>query len=154
MEIKHIWSVVCEKSIINQDDNNISIINVLEEINSTITSKDQDPLKSQKINLPFDFEVINYWIKNVNKEVEFEIKTAIFDPTNNELSSVVNKTVFPSDKNKLRSRLKIHGLSVTKNGEYEIKISFKTKSDKDFKLIAELPFQVKVTIDKTKSIAT
>ncbi len=144
MKIKHIWSILCKESIVNSDDNVISILGVLENLNTSITPANPKVPKPQKINIPFNFEIVNYWTKETPEEISMQIKTAIVDPNGKELNSVVNKSIFPKEVKKLRSRLKAQGLTVTEDGEYLFRVSVKTDTDKDFKLVAELPLNVKI----------
>lgn len=148
--IKHVWSILCRESVINQDDNVISIIGVLEELNTTLTPKDSKAPMPEKITIPFNFEVVNYWMRDLVKEDVLHIKTAVIDPEGKEISSVVNDSVFPSNVKKLRTRLKIQGLTITKSGDYFVKVNLKVNEDKDYKLIAELPLKVTIKIRNPK----
>lgn len=80
MKIKHIWSVLCKESIINQEDNVLSLIGVLEDVNSILTPMQPDQSRPEKITIPFTFEVVSYWMKDTNEETKMQIKTAIIDP--------------------------------------------------------------------------
>lgn len=150
MKIKHIWSILCKESVINQDDNIISIIGVLEELKTTLIPKDSKTPRPEKITIPFKFEVVNYWIREVVKEDILSIKTSIVDPEGKEISNVVNDSTFPTNFKKLRTRLKVQGLTVTKSGDYWVRISFKVDKEKDYKLVAELPLKVTITIGNSK----
>lgn len=153
MKIKHIWSILCEKSIINQDDNIISMIGVLEEVSTTLTLANPNTPRPEKINIPFNFEVISYWTKDLSDEVKMQVKTTIIDPDDKELSSITNESVFPKDQQKLRGRLKVQGLPITTNGNYHIRISIKTEKEKDYKIVAELPLSIKIQVEKPKIVA-
>lgn len=150
MKIKHIWSIICRESVINSDDNVISLLGVLEDLNSTLTPMDPKTPRPGKITIPFNFEIVNYWTKDLNKEVKMQIKTVTIDPDGKELSSTINESIFPGDVKKLRSRLKVQGLSVTNSGNYHFRISFKTSNEKDYKLVAELPLTVKIQFAELK----
>lgn len=151
MKVKHIWSILCKESIINQDDNVISLIGVLEELNSTLTPMNPKQPIPEKLTIPFNFEIVSYWIKDLSEEIKMQIKTTIVDPDGKELSNVVNESIFPDNIRKLRSRLKVQGLSATKSGEYSFRISLKTSTEKEYKLVAELPLSVKIRIEKPKT---
>lgn len=150
MKIKHIWSILCKESVINQDDNVISIIGVLEELNTTLIPKDRKAPRPEKITIPFNFEIVNYWIREAVSEETLHIKTSIIDPNEKEISSIVNDSTFPINIKKLRTRLKVRGLTVTKSGDYLVRISFKANKEKDYKLVAELPLKVTISIGNLK----
>src|SRR5258708_1807292 len=98
MKIKHVWSLLCEKSIVNQDDNIISLISILEEVNTVITPTNPNASRPEKINIPFNFEIVSYWTKDLSDEVKMQVKTDVFDPNNKELSSIINESIFPKDQ--------------------------------------------------------
>ena len=125
MKIQHIWSVLCKESIINQDDNVISLIGILEDINSTITPLKADTPRPEKVTIPFNFEVVSYWTKDSTEEVKILIKTTMIDPEGKELANDIKELVFPANTKRLRSRLKVQGLSVTNSGDYSVRIRLK-----------------------------
>lgn len=153
MKIKHIWSVLCRESVVNMDDNVISLLGVLEDLSTSLTPMNPELPRPEKINIPFNFEIVNYWTKESSEEIRMQIKTATIDPDGKELNSVVSESIFPKGVKKLRSRLKVQGLAVTKNGEYTFRISVKTAADKDYKLVAELPLSVKIQIEAVNTPA-
>jgi len=65
MNIKHIWSVLCRESLINKDDNVISLNGVLEQL--TVGLKpDRDGKLPEKVNIPINYEIVSFWIKEVD----------------------------------------------------------------------------------------
>lgn len=146
MKIKHIWSVLCKESVINQDDNVISLIGILEDLNTTLTPNDPKIPRPEKITIPFNFEVVSYWTRTSVEDDILHIKTVIIGPDGEEISSVLNDSTFPNNVQRLRTRLKAQGLTLTKSGDYLIKISFKLNKEANYKLVAELPLKVKITI--------
>lgn len=148
MKIQHIWSVLCKESVINQDDNVISLFGVLEEVNSTVTSIKPNLPRPEKVTIPFNFELVSYWTKDLSEEVKMQIKTTIIDPDDKEIANDVKESIFPINMRKLRSRLKVQGLSVTKSGDYSFRISLKINNEKDYKVVSEIPLSVKIQFDE------
>lgn len=151
MNAKHIWSIICRESIVNQDDNVMSIIGILEELNTTLTPKDPKIPRPEKITIPFNFEVVSYWVRNSASEGILYIKTAIADPDGKEISSVLSDSPFPNNVQRLRTRLKVQGLTLTKSGEYYVRVGFKTNKGDEYKLVSELPLKVTITIGTSKT---
>ena len=149
MKIKHIWSVLCKESIINQDDNVISLIGILEELNSTITPMDSKLSRPEKITIPFTFEVVSYWTKESDEEIKMQVKTEVLDPDGKELSNIVNESIFPESVKQLRTRLKVQGLTVSNSGRYHFRISLKAPKDENYKVMAELPMKVTIQIENS-----
>ncbi len=151
MNVKHIWSVLCKESIINQEDNVISLHGVLEEISSLLTPVGKEFKKQEKIIIPFNYEIVSYWIKDLDRDIKMDVKVKIIDPKGKELSEAVNSSVFPKESKRLRTRMKIQGLPVTENGRYIFTISLKTDNEKDYKQVSMLPLDIKFKIQPQKT---
>ncbi|MFH1601393.1 MAG: hypothetical protein ABIB61_00355 [Candidatus Shapirobacteria bacterium] len=139
--IKHIWSVICQKSLIDKETNNISLIEVLEEVSVNITSPGEI---NKKINIPFKYEVVNYWMKK-GRVKDVDIRIRLVDPDQKVIKSFINRLSIPPDKDRMRSRLRILGLELTRSGSYTFWIEIKEEGKKTFKRVAELPLEVKLT---------
>lgn len=150
MKIKHIWSVLCKESIINQDDNLITLNSVLEELNIELGSVDQakEFKLPEKFSLPINTEIVSLWLKDetVEKQIEGEIEYILVDPNGNKIGLSKTPFLFPLDKKRFRTRLKIHGLGFTVPGRYLFKISYKEKDTKHFVSIIEIPLDVTIKI--------
>lgn len=64
MKIKHIWSVLCKESVINQDDNNVSIHGVLEELSVFLAPARETGKLPEKFGIPMNYEIVSMWQKD------------------------------------------------------------------------------------------
>jgi hypothetical protein len=139
--MKHIWSVICQKSLIDSEANNISLIDCLEEIQFTFNKND---IKSDdKKIIPFKFHLVGFW--EVEKEDKnFEIKIEIIDPDKKLLSDSENK--FSIEKNilRFRSRIIFEKIPITTQGRYIFKIWQKNKLKNKYELVSELPLGIRI----------
>ncbi len=153
MKINHIWTVLCRESILNQDDNAISLIGVVEEVQGTLITLPDKPLReSDKKPVPLNLELVTTWTKDDDKEIAIQVRVILLDPNNTEMMNVINNSIFPSNSKRLRTRLKVQGFPVTVSGRYIFKVSLKTNVDKDYKLVSEIPIDVKIKIEQQKEI--
>lgn len=151
MKINHIWTVLCRESILNQDDNTISLIGVVEEVQGTLITQPDKPLReSDKKTIPLNLELVNTWTKDDQKEIAIQVKVVLLDPNSTQMMSVINDSIFPSISKRLRTRLKIQGFPATVSGRYFFIISLKTKIDKDFREVSEIPVDVMIKIEQQK----
>lgn len=149
MKIKHIWSVLCQDSTLNQDDNVISLNKVLEALSIDLT-----PFKTsigkplpEKINLPLNYEIVSFWLKDKIEELaKGEIEYMLISPEKKELMKVAQKIEIPVSTKRLRSRMKIAGISLTKAGDYMLQVRIKEDGANAFRLVAELPLEVKISL--------
>lgn len=149
MNIKHIWSVLCEKSVINQDDNNISIHGVLEELSVSLTPENETGKLPEKFGIPISYEIVSMWQRNKNVESwKAEIKYIFVDSENEELLSSTQIIEIPKTSRRHRSRMKITGMPLSKEGDYTFQVKIKEEGADTFRLVAELPLEIKINFQK------
>lgn len=149
MNIKHIWSVLCKESVINQDDNNISIHGVLEELSVFLSPVKETGKLPEKFGIPMNYEIVSMWQKDKEAEsVKAEIEYIFIDPDNNELLKNKQMIEMPKTSRRHRSRMKITGMPLTKAGDYTFQVKIKEEGADAFRLVAELPLEVKINLQK------
>lgn len=137
--MKHIWSIICKKSIIDSETNNITLNEVLEEITFSFSNKD---LINKTVSFPFDFEVISYFIATKESE-KADMEIELLNPEKKKIGKFIQKIEFPEKKLRLRVRIKTPGISVGKNGEYLFKIKIKARGEEKFQTVSEIPLFIK-----------
>jgi len=148
---KHIWSVLCKKTIIDTDTNNISLIDVFEQLQAKVNLPQN---KNIKLSIPLEYEVVNFWYKeNSDKKEEVDVEITLIDPNNKSLKSFINTITIPDNKKRVRTRLKITGLPITISGIYRFIIKTKEKNTKNYKQVAELPIEIKIEYIINQNIA-
>ena len=139
--MRHIWSIICEKSSIDFESNLLSMFNCVEEMKLAI-DKTKIP-KNGRLVIPVNFQVISFWsIENSNKENSTEIKGEIIDPKGVVLNEFKNTLKTKKGIKRFRNRTNIQGMPITENGRYYFKIS--QKKDNKFKVVAELPLDIEI----------
>ena len=138
--MNHIWSVLCKKSIVDADTNNINL-EVLEEITFSVPLDDKFKLPAS---FNFDYEIVSFWTSAKKSGEKFYVEMEFVDPNKKALNKIEQEITFPENKTRLRTRVKANGLNVTKEGEYILKVKAKSKKSENFKTLAELPLTVHI----------
>lgn len=143
-KLEHIWSVVCSNSSIDQETNNISLYNVLEQVN--IAAADLEKMASKdKIVLSFMYEIISLWQKTArDQDVNRIGKIECVDPDGNKLDEREFEIAMKKGINRLRTIAKVNGFRFTKPGVYNLNVSIK-QSDDSWAKVASLPLEVRVS---------
>jgi hypothetical protein len=139
--MNHIWSILCQNSSVDEETNLLSIFNCLEQ--AEITIKKDDIENKGKVIVPISSELISFWtVDEQDGDNKLEVKIELIDPNNNLLNSA--ESIFDVKKNfpRFRSKIKLQGLPVTKNGRYIFKVSQKDRVQKKFKIVASLPLDI------------
>jgi len=140
--IKHIWSILCRKSIVDNETNNISINDVFEQLSVDLKIKKDDADKLKQINIPIGFEVISMWVKNDKTNFKGNLNVEIFNPKGIVVRNFEQPLEMPETMKRLRSRLRIMGLVVEEPGDYIFKVNVKELGQKHYKLVSELPLEI------------
>lgn len=144
--VKHVWSVLCRRSIIDSETNNISLNDIFEqlEVNAKIKKENENSEEPKKLNVPIEFEIVSMWVKDNEQEFKAGLRIDIFDPEGKLIKNFIQKLEMTSTMKRLRSRLRIMGLVVENTGNYTFKVLLKEEGKTTCKNVAELPLEVHV----------
>lgn len=142
--MKHIWSVLCQKSSIDFENNLVSLFGCIEEIN--LVFNDTKSANDEKIVIPVDWQLVSFWTTDENENDDhLDLKIDFIDPSNNCLSSYENRIEIKRGMKRFRGRMTISGFQVTKNGRYFCRILKKTNDN--FLLLSELPIDINISFN-------
>lgn len=139
---KHIWSVACQKTLVDANTNILSLLEVLEKIDINI--KNASKIKDKNsLTVPIHFEVTSFWRKiETNKAVQGEAKIVIYSPQNAEIANASVKFTISAKAKSSRTIVKINGMRLTGPGEYKIEVQ--EKVGQEHIVVAEIPFDVTI----------
>lgn len=151
--LHHLWSILCEKSSIDQTSNLLSIFNVIEEITLSDLKRNNLPIgvADLKEDAPFaiDREVhfINTWRRNVLAEennINQDIKIEWLSPAGNVLMMKESIIKVETESKNIRVISVFDKLIVTTVGAYILKLSAKQNGETAFHGVVEIPVDIKV----------
>lgn len=141
--MKHIWTILCERSSVDSKSNLLSIFNCIEEL-SVVIDKTKAP-KGDTV-LPVEFQLISFWtVENPKNKNILEFQVEIIDPKGDSLNKFSNKFDIKDGILRQRSITNIQGFKITEAGRYTIRVIQKQEEKKEFKIVSELPLDIKLT---------
>ncbi|MFA5933428.1 MAG: hypothetical protein WCV81_04095 [Microgenomates group bacterium] len=146
--IKHIWSVLCQKSSVDQLSNNISLFDVFEALEVDIKSASNvKPTTDSSYNVPVQYQVVTLLSKDTadSKDTQYSIRITLVNPEEKEKILVDQNLTFLANKKRMRSINQIQGLPVNKSGDYHFIVEL--KHEEKFQKVADLPLEVKLNIN-------
>jgi hypothetical protein len=139
--INHVWSVVCERSSIDQDTNLISINDVVENINIP------DEVEDDKIKglVSFKNEVISsyYRVGDADSVERATQLIVVIAPDGKEIARNTFDIVFTKGIVRHRCRIKGAGVPVVGLGVHLFEVRLKRDIDEDFQTVARIPVTIK-----------
>lgn len=143
---KHQWSMICEKALIDRFTNNLTIVDVVEEVNLTIqrTSKSEEagpPL------VPVDFAVVSLWHRSEpSLAEEGKARVRLLSPSGKLLTKESELPIeLTGDKLRARNILNCRGVPIRESGEYQVQIQQLQKNGR-WKTENVIPIAVKLNI--------
>jgi hypothetical protein len=138
--IKNIWSILCKQSIIDRETNNLSILDVLEEIKVNINSEKNQ--KIENINIPINYEFVSLWRRDTASSVEkFNLQLSISDPQKKIIKTFDQEITLQPGITSHRSIFRISGFLATISGEYLFKIKVLEEPKIEYQ---EIPLKISI----------
>ena len=141
--MNHIWTVLCQRSSIDYEDNLVSLFSCLEELAVVL---DSQLASSGKAVVPAQMQLVSFWTAdNISQENKLEIKGELIDPQGNILNSYQNNFTIKAGVERFRNRTNIQGLPLTVPGRYFFRLWQKSNDEQEMKIVADLPLDVKIS---------
>lgn len=116
--IDQVWTVLCSRSVIDIETNNVSIQDVIEQLNIP-----GDPKPDGLLAIPF--EIISLWARSDPKHPEQGTERITFITPSGKSTMVVESSINLSEAERHRNRVKFPGLPIAEEGRYQFIIEFK-----------------------------
>jgi len=138
--IRHNWTVVCSHSTIDADTNNISLIEVLEQlsIKGPPFTDDGEPV------IPIEFDVVTLWSRsNLDQLCQGQARLQLLAPSG---VSLMEKE-YPinlSSHSRMRSRTRFAGFPLKGSGLYQFQVQFREEDEGDWQDAASVLLQISI----------
>lgn len=135
--LEHIWTVLCSKSLVDQETQNITLFEVLEQVN---VPKEFFSSKKEVV-LP-NFEVVSLWGRaNVDKAIKGKARLTLQTPSGKSLNQH-EYAIDLSTHQRTRTRAKVNSLIVNEPGRYQF--SIERFENQRWKVVGRVPLLIQV----------
>jgi hypothetical protein len=136
---EHIWSVLCSKSVIDKDTQQVSLFEVLEAVHIQLG----EPIKGPGL-IRFATEVVSLWARSEKNTGETATAKCEVITPDGESVHAAEMTLDFSEKLRFRSIFRAEGFPIHGSGVYTFKISVKDGASDEWRPAASLPIEVTV----------
>lgn len=147
--IEHVWTVLCHRSVVDGETNNISLIDVLERIGISqpperaTTLLESDASSSQRLMIPLSFEVVTLWKRvSLQEPAHGKGRLVLVGPEGSELGVAREFEVDLTSYTRLRSRARLSGIPLTTAGEYRFRTELLIDGEANWRRVEATPLQV------------
>jgi hypothetical protein len=137
--IHHVWSVLCERCIVDAQSNNMSLIQVTEQLN---VSGDRVRGGEQAV-VPVSLELVGMWERGDYREPETgRAQLRLLDPSGTQLVGPVGISLDLTEHVRCRSRVGMSGIPITGEGRYWFVVEQQRDPSDEWAEITRVPLQV------------
>ena len=141
-QLQHIWSILCQSSSVDQKSQNISLFNVIEQIN--IQRNANNTNNGAPVKIPFPTHLVVLLRKLDKSDSTGSMKIEIIDPENKTLDSKITPiNITDLTKDRWRFIFSIPTMTITTPGYYTFRILLKINTA-NYVTINELPLSVTI----------
>lgn len=140
----HVWSLICLNTILDRDSNNVSLINVLEELAISPAPTVEDLGDAGYVMLPIPVVLVSLWERadeDVSEKFEFRIK--VKGPDDQPVGPATPTQEWVVDQLRLRTRARLMTVPFSTFGRYEYIVQYRSDSSDRWKQAARIPLTIK-----------
>jgi hypothetical protein len=141
--INHAWTIICQKSVIDQDTNNMSL-DVLEQLTFQLPIL---PDEDQGYIIPFNLEVISLWYRNQADPGEKKQGYLTFVAPNGAELMKANIDIDLTTHHRTRSRIRLTSLPIPKDTSGYFQFIIEVESKKQKTKVARVPLEIIINAD-------
>jgi hypothetical protein len=139
--IRHLWTIPCRICTTNRDTNNLSLIEVLEEV--TIPSVLPPPEEAHTL-VPAFFELVTSWEReNADRPERGYGRLSLISPQGVSLHDHEYE-VNLSELQRMRSVMKFLALPANASGRYVFRTESRATADAPWNIVGEVPLMVNI----------
>ena len=134
--IDHVWTVVCSHSVTDRDSNNVSIFNVIEQINITGEPKPQGVV-------PIRFEIVTLWARSdFDEPARGRARIIFISPSGKKVKLSEERDIVLSKYERLRARQFVQGLPVREPGRHVFQVELQNEGENRWRKVASVPLKI------------
>lgn len=136
--ITHIWSVLCSRSIIDRDTNNISLLDVLEQLAITPT-----PEEGEVARIPINCEIVTLWSRTPQDQpVRGYTRLLFLGPSGVQVGEGTELEIDLSAYPRTRMRTRMNELQFREAGTHVFRVQLRDDPTTEWRDVASIPLQI------------
>lgn len=133
---RHLWTILCTKASIDSRSNNISLFEIIDQLNVVGSPADE------RVEIPAQFDLVTQWIRSEPEEPErVPGRVSLRLPDGDQVGGSEFE-IDLSEKLRHRNVISIGSLPLHGPGHYEFLIDYRPASGGDWQAAYQLPLQI------------
>lgn len=136
--IDHVWTVVCSRAVIDQDSNNVSLQNVVEQLNIS-----GEP---GHVVIPMSLDIVTLWARaKVEAPARGRARVTFLSPSGVATDSPFEYDIDLSEHRRYRSRGRVQPLHIEEAGRHAFRVELQKEHETGWHQVASIPLEISFT---------
>lgn len=136
---RHVWSVLCERALVDQDTQSVSMIDVIEELLL------EGELPAGRVDVPLQASLVTYWTRSAQDAPEQgQSRLRVLSPMGEALASGKPSDVSLREQTRAQVVSRIDSMPLEGEGVYQLVIDLRGEQDTDWSEAGRVPLEVRV----------
>lgn len=144
--VRCLWGLVCTAASIDQDRHNLTLFNVIDQINIPESEFKKINKEVTRINAILPHEIVLVWRTLMNEAlndgISFKLKVKLIGPEGIVLGEHLVPMDIPPKIRRYRFRIQLNAIQITTPGDYCYQIEIMQRPGESFDLAQEIPLEV------------
>jgi hypothetical protein len=134
--IDHVWTVVCSRSVIDRDSNNVSLQNVIEQLRIKAESASEGVC-------PLPLHVVTLWARSdLEIPARGYMRLTFLSPSSEALIGPLETAIDLIDYRRHRTRAGFEGLPLREPGRYVFLVELRVEDKDEWQRVAAIPLEI------------
>jgi hypothetical protein len=133
--IDHVWSVLCSQAIIDAESKNLSIHNVIEQLQISEAPKPGGVL-------PMRVELVTYWVRSNADQATKGLSRISYTFPSGKVAGQIEVPIDLTEVEGARNKVVFDRLPVEENGRHYYLVELKDSDREEWKIVAKIPLRV------------
>jgi hypothetical protein len=135
--IDHVWTVLCQRSLIDRNSNNVTLIEIIEQLN--ITGR-EDPIVVQ-----MPMELVSLWTRrDPETRARGRYRISFIEPDNAMTLEPYVADIDLTNHSRFRTRARMGGFPIRRAGRHKFRVDLQVEGEEEWRQIVEVPVQVNI----------
>jgi hypothetical protein len=146
---KHIWTVLCKETKVDAATNNLTLIDVYDNIQISLNTDDKNYRKGLSIAVPFTLELVSLFFRDKKGDTADVTGSVIMlDPKGQKLGEFPLKAQFRAEDDRVRNIIKFNGIALTISGTYLFQVLVQKEANPTTsELVTAIPVNITVSVN-------
>lgn len=147
MKVNHEWSVLCSQALLDKETNNLTLVNVIEQVAFDVQVPKGQILPEGAQIFPMNSVLISRIRKttNDNETVSGKWGVKVLGPEKEIFGFFEKEFEMGSGIKNFRMKANIEGMKVTSSGVYCFEVSLK-EGESDYEVVYSVPLEIKLDV--------